>query len=61
MNDKTTGAIEALVSDWSSHDIDHLLSLFTDDCIYEDVTFGVVNRGKAELSALKQVGLMPAT
>jgi len=28
-----------------------LLSLFSDDCIYEDVTFGVVNHGKAELKA----------
>jgi len=34
---------------WSSHDMDRLLSIFTDDCIYEDVTLGVVNHGKAEL------------
>jgi steroid delta-isomerase-like uncharacterized protein len=26
-----------------------LLGLFTDDCIYEDVTLGVVNHGKSEL------------
>lgn len=41
--------LEAWAADWSSHDIDHLLSLFTDDCIYEDVALGVVNNGKAEL------------
>ena len=26
-----------------------LLALFTDDCVYEDVTFGVVTNGKQEL------------
>jgi steroid delta-isomerase-like uncharacterized protein len=35
---------------WSSHDMDRLLSIFTDDCVYEDVTLGVVNHGKAELA-----------
>jgi len=44
-------ALDAWAADWSSHDVDHLLSLFTDDCLYEDVTFGVANRGKAELRA----------
>jgi steroid delta-isomerase-like uncharacterized protein len=33
----------------SSHDLDRFLSLFTDDCVYEDVALGVVNRGKQEL------------
>ena len=28
-----------------------MLSLFTDDCIYEDVSFGAVNHGKAELKS----------
>jgi steroid delta-isomerase-like uncharacterized protein len=36
---------------WSSHDMDQLLSLFTDDCVYEDVTLGIVNHGKGELTA----------
>jgi steroid delta-isomerase-like uncharacterized protein len=36
---------------WSSHDTERILALFTDDCVYEDVTFGVVNRGKQELRA----------
>lgn len=34
---------------WSSHDMDGVTALFTDDCTYEDVTLGVVNHGKEEL------------
>ena len=51
--DRTTQ--ERLLEDWarywSSHEMDHLLPLFTDDVIYEDVTMGAVNRGKDELRA----------
>jgi steroid delta-isomerase-like uncharacterized protein len=36
---------------WSLHDVEKLLSLCTDDCVYEDVTMGAVNRGKAEVKA----------
>jgi steroid delta-isomerase-like uncharacterized protein len=36
---------------WSSHDAEKLLPLFTDDCMYEDVTFGVVMHGKDQLRA----------
>lgn len=36
---------------WSSHDVEQVLALFTDDCVYEDVTFGVVVHGKEELRA----------
>ena len=39
---------------WSSHEPDKLLSLFTDDCVYEDVTFGAINRGKKELRAFAE-------
>src|SRR5688572_31906744 len=34
---------------WSSHDPGRVLALFTEDCFFEDVTFGVVTRGKEEL------------
>jgi steroid delta-isomerase-like uncharacterized protein len=48
-----TYEVESILDDWatawSSHDTEKVLALFTDDCIYEDVTFGVVNHGKAEL------------
>jgi steroid delta-isomerase-like uncharacterized protein len=30
---------------WSAHDPEALASLFTDDCVYEDVTFGVESAG----------------
>src|SRR5438067_9187960 len=44
--------LEAWAENWSSPDKkETLLALFTDDCVYEDVTFGVVNRGKDELRA----------
>ena len=52
MNADVEKTLEAWAADWSSPDkVDHLLSLFTDDCTYEDVTLGVVNHGKAELKA----------
>ncbi|MGQ0836583.1 MAG: SgcJ/EcaC family oxidoreductase [Gammaproteobacteria bacterium] len=34
---------------WNSGDADTLLELFTDDVVYEDVTFGAVNNGKEAL------------
>jgi len=40
---------DELVAAWSHHDVDKLLALCTDDCLYEDVTMGAVNRGSAEL------------
>jgi steroid delta-isomerase-like uncharacterized protein len=42
---------------WSapSHAIERVLALFTDDCLYEDVTMGVVNHGKEELKAFAEL------
>jgi steroid delta-isomerase-like uncharacterized protein len=34
---------------WSSHDAEKVIALFTDDCVFEDVTFNVVLRGKEQL------------
>lgn len=34
---------------WSSHDTMKILSYFTDNCVYEDLAFGVVNHGKGSL------------
>jgi steroid delta-isomerase-like uncharacterized protein len=42
-------ALIGMANAWSSHDVDKLLALFIDNCVYEDVTFGVVTRGKSEL------------
>jgi len=47
-------AVENWAAGWSSHDVNLLLSLFTEDCLYEDVTLGVVNRGKDELKAFAE-------
>ena len=50
-----TSKMEKILDDWatawSSHDPERVIALFTDDCVYEDLTFGAVNRGKAELRA----------
>jgi steroid delta-isomerase-like uncharacterized protein len=40
---------QAWAATWSSHDLDQVLALYTDDCIYEDVPFGAINHGKEEL------------
>jgi SnoaL-like domain len=40
---------------WSSSEVSDpgkLLALFTDDCVFENVTFGVVARGKEALRSL---------
>lgn len=34
---------------WSSSDVEKLLPLFTDNVVYEDVTFGAVNNGSKAL------------
>jgi steroid delta-isomerase-like uncharacterized protein len=48
-----TAALERVLDQWSvawsSGDPGGLLSLFTDDVQYEDVTFGAVNKGKGAL------------
>src|SRR5882724_9243747 len=44
---------DAWATAWSSNDSakdpERVLALFVDDCVFEDVTFGVVVRGKEEL------------
>ena len=41
--------LDELADAWCAHDIPALLALFTDDCLYEDMAMGVVNRGKEDL------------
>lgn len=38
----------------NSHDINKFTTFYTDDCIYEDMAMGRVNRGKEELKAFFQ-------
>jgi steroid delta-isomerase-like uncharacterized protein len=33
---------------WNSHDTEKLVSLFTDDCVYEELGIGVIKHGKEE-------------
>ena len=40
---------ERWIAAWNSHNPDKMLSLFTDDIVYEDVAFGEVSHGSAEL------------
>ena len=30
---------------WNSHDVDKIASSYRDDCVYEDLALGAVNRG----------------
>ena len=39
---------QQFVDGWNSHDPECLLALLTEDHVYEDVAFGVVNHGPAE-------------
>lgn len=36
-------------SAWNSHDPDKVISFYTEDVVYEDVAYGAVNHGRAEL------------
>ncbi len=52
-----TSELERMLDEWaralssknSSNDPERVLTLFVDDCVFEDVTLGVVARGKEEL------------
>jgi len=44
--------LERWAAGWSAHDPERVASLYTDDCVYEDVPLGAVSRGKRELTAL---------
>jgi len=37
------------IAAWNSHDVEKVAPVFTNDVLYEDVTFGAVNHGSAEL------------
>lgn len=49
----TTSDLERTLDDWAmawtSKNPDSVLDLFADDCVFEDVTCGVVARGKADI------------
>ena len=47
--DKSTDLVQNNFAAWNAHDADKVASLYTDDVIYEDVTFGLMARGHAEM------------
>ncbi len=54
MNHTGEDLIKTWARDWTSGDLTHLLSLFTNDCVYEDVAFGAVHRGTSELKTFAE-------
>ena len=36
---------------WASQDVEKILSIYSDDCVYEDTTLGEIFRGKEEIRA----------
>lgn len=48
-----SAANEKLLDDmyaaWRAHDVEKVVSYYTDDCVYEDMAMGVVNEGKDAL------------
>jgi steroid delta-isomerase-like uncharacterized protein len=52
MGVKMTKMLEDYFTAWNSQDVERLMSFFTDDCLYEDVSLKRIVRGKAELRAL---------
>ena len=47
--DADAAVAEKWIAAWNSHNPDKMLSVFTDDIVYEDVAFGEVSHGSAEL------------
>ena len=48
-SDKSTDLVQSNFAAWNAHDADTVASLYTDDVIYEDVTFGLIAHGHAEM------------
>ena len=46
---KSSDLVQSNFAAWNAHDADKVASLYTDDVIYEDVPFGLVARGHAEM------------
>jgi len=46
---KKSPIVEKWIASWNSHDAEQVVSICTNDILYEDVAFGAVNHGSAEL------------
>jgi steroid delta-isomerase-like uncharacterized protein len=49
MAEKTQKTIHELIAAISSHDVEKMASLFTEDCLYEDVALGSAMHGREAL------------
>ena len=45
------------IAAWLARDIEAVVSFFAEDCIYEDVALGALNRGKGEVRTFVQTTL----
>jgi len=52
MNPQTNETVDRYTKAWNRHDVDAILSLHTDDCVFENHTSGGSAIGKAELRKL---------
>lgn len=50
--DQARELVNELYRAWSTHEVDRIDAIFTDDAVYEDVAGGQVCRGKAEIKDL---------
>ncbi len=54
--------VEMIIKDgyeaWNSHDLDRVVSGYTDDCVYESLPMGVACHGKNESKALAKQFLL---
>jgi steroid delta-isomerase-like uncharacterized protein len=49
----TDELLERWADGWTAHDADRLASIFTENCVYEDVTLGLVHRSAAEIKSFR--------
>lgn len=47
MNQQNVELIQSMEDAWCEKDIPRLQSLFTEDCVYEDMALGAVNHGRS--------------
>jgi steroid delta-isomerase-like uncharacterized protein len=49
-----TALAQAWIAAWNSHDADAVADLFTNDAVFEELPFGIVKHGPAEIRELAQ-------
>jgi steroid delta-isomerase-like uncharacterized protein len=54
-------ALDEWAAAWTAGDLERVAALFTDDCVYEDVAMGTINRGREELRTLQGGAVLAGT